>query len=463
MAEDGVRAISFYIFQQQGRFLTVCHARFMYNPDVVRDILFSARDPDHRMHKKPRLSETNALQMDVDDGPPFAGGPLSKQQKGPSIVVETLSETFLISPSSDIGTADKENAANGIEHQTNLARYNVALVKIHEQPPPDSPPAAPAPAPVPAPDADTDVPMSDAPSGSPDEIIKADIGPLSEAPAASSAPRPQTSSADAASTSDPASAISEAPPVPADGGGDRDAAGPGEGTTAIAKSGLGPGPEGENENGKEKMQEKGKEAADQLVASDAPQTLPPSSSPPVPIPSITEVPGPAPASGAETQQPAAPATDSEKPPATVDNGSVGDAAPKEGGAEGAMEEAKMAGSVLEKTGPAPDAQPVEATAATEPAPQTSIPEQKNEVMSKDTPAKSDVPKTVASVPRRAPAQRRIVKTLEILQRNVGREDMLFEADGISILSSQVENGMRKGWKIEARSWRWASDELAGSS
>lgn len=51
-------------------------------------------------------------------------------------------------------------------------------------------------------------------------------------------------------------------------------------------------------------------------------------------------------------------------------------------------------------------------------------------------------------------------TIEVLQRNLTPDDILFDADGISILSHEVENGMRKGWKIEARTWRWATDGLA---
>ncbi|KIP07126.1 hypothetical protein PHLGIDRAFT_19258 [Phlebiopsis gigantea 11061_1 CR5-6] len=49
--------------------------------------------------------------------------------------------------------------------------------------------------------------------------------------------------------------------------------------------------------------------------------------------------------------------------------------------------------------------------------------------------------------------------IEVLQRNLTPDDILFDVDGISILSHDVENGMRKGWKIEARTWRWATDGL----
>ena len=48
--------------------------------------------------------------------------------------------------------------------------------------------------------------------------------------------------------------------------------------------------------------------------------------------------------------------------------------------------------------------------------------------------------------------------LQVLQRNVGQDDIRFDPDGFTILTDQIEHGMRKGWKIEARSWRWMTGE-----
>lgn len=78
------------------------------------------------------------------------------------------------------------------------------------------------------------------------------------------------------------------------------------------------------------------------------------------------------------------------------------------------------------------------------------------------PASVPVSKPAVSAPPK-PQVEKFITTLEVLQRNVGQGDLLFDAEGISVLSSQVENGMRKGWKIEARSWRWATEDLAVSA
>ncbi|RPD57218.1 hypothetical protein L226DRAFT_536624 [Lentinus tigrinus ALCF2SS1-7] len=44
--------------------------------------------------------------------------------------------------------------------------------------------------------------------------------------------------------------------------------------------------------------------------------------------------------------------------------------------------------------------------------------------------------------------------IQILHRDLGEENFEFLPDGINVLSSEVVNGMRKGWKLEARQWKW---------
>lgn len=45
--------------------------------------------------------------------------------------------------------------------------------------------------------------------------------------------------------------------------------------------------------------------------------------------------------------------------------------------------------------------------------------------------------------------------LQVLQRDLTAEQFIFELDGIGVVSNEVENGARKGWKMEVRSWRLA--------
>ncbi|PIL30430.1 hypothetical protein GSI_07617 [Ganoderma sinense ZZ0214-1] len=44
--------------------------------------------------------------------------------------------------------------------------------------------------------------------------------------------------------------------------------------------------------------------------------------------------------------------------------------------------------------------------------------------------------------------------IQILHRDLGEENFEFALDGISVVSGEVVNGMRKGWKLEARQWKW---------
>ncbi|KAI0791941.1 hypothetical protein C8Q75DRAFT_610481 [Abortiporus biennis] len=46
-------------------------------------------------------------------------------------------------------------------------------------------------------------------------------------------------------------------------------------------------------------------------------------------------------------------------------------------------------------------------------------------------------------------------TLQVLQRDLLEDNLDFADDGVSVLSSEVENGMRRGWKIEVKCWRFA--------
>ena len=45
--------------------------------------------------------------------------------------------------------------------------------------------------------------------------------------------------------------------------------------------------------------------------------------------------------------------------------------------------------------------------------------------------------------------------LQVLQRDLVAEQFVFDEDGVGIVGNDVENGARKGWKIEVRSWRLA--------
>ncbi|GJE93875.1 hypothetical protein PsYK624_100400 [Phanerochaete sordida] len=325
---------------------------FKYNCEVVKRILFPAEEPPR---KKAKLSDANALQMDVDDEP----APASRvSHKGPSIVVETLAETFLIHPQEDSpGSEDKENADGGL-------RYTISLVHVTQPPPP-----------------------------SPEKAVDTESTP-DQATATQSAQH-----ADAAAE----------PSVPAS-----DEKGPAPATTEAAPK-----------------------EAEVFTNAQLPVESKPDEAPAAPDASSSD------------PAPAAIAGPNPEPPKTVD----GEAKSVDGAADAPKEgdeptkdqpvESDKAAPTESKATPA-ESQPPEAKPV-EPAKEQSAAAEEDVSMADATsePAPSKTPLT----------------TLEVLQRNAAQADLLFDDDGISVLSNQVENGMRKGWKLEARSWRWASAEL----
>ena len=56
--------------------------------------------------------------------------------------------------------------------------------------------------------------------------------------------------------------------------------------------------------------------------------------------------------------------------------------------------------------------------------------------------------------RELPDEARLPVEIQILHRDLGEENFEFALDGINVVSGEVVNGMRKGWKLEARQWKW---------
>jgi hypothetical protein len=390
--------------------LTVFYNRFKYAPRTVRDVLFPPPDPDHRSHKKSRTSEANALQMDIDGEDVQSPADPGSKRKGPSIVVETLSETFLISSEGNAGFEDKENTAH--EMQGPATKYTISLLKV-QLPTPD----------LPAPE--SDVAMHDEPtetSEAPDKPEpKTDDGkPVDVVPPADPVPRiteQVPAETEHVSASAPATEAQQA-------GDALNAAGPSQNVPAK------PGPTED-------------QPAERPVVFEAPQSV------------STEAPAPESVPEVEMRPPP-PASDTVK---ATDDGAPGDLAPKadtessEKVQQAAPAQEKASAAIL-NTG---DDQQDEATSVINSAPQGDVPEQRD--VGKDAPSQASASKGASSIPRQPRRERRVVKTVEVLQRNLCQDDLIFDADGISVLSNQIENGVRKGWKIEAKSWRWAIDEL----
>lgn len=45
-------------------------------------------------------------------------------------------------------------------------------------------------------------------------------------------------------------------------------------------------------------------------------------------------------------------------------------------------------------------------------------------------------------------------TIHVLQQGIGEDNLDFAEDGVNVLSDEVENGSRRGFKLEVKTWRW---------
>ncbi|THH21437.1 hypothetical protein EUX98_g8380, partial [Antrodiella citrinella] len=113
------------------------------------------------------------------------------------------------------------------------------------------------------------------------------------------------------------------------------------------------------------------------------------------------------------------------------------------------------------TPPAKDVEPVAATTT------SSLP-QDMEVVKTDPPALSPsavpadppVAEPVSSPPSTSTskAKAKAESTLQVLHRNLLPSDLDFLKDGVNVLGPKDEAGARKGWRMEAKTWRWCSSE-----
>ncbi|EKM50690.1 uncharacterized protein PHACADRAFT_264097 [Phanerochaete carnosa HHB-10118-sp] len=330
---------------------------FKYDSGVVKSTLFSV---DERPRKKAKLSDSNALQMDVDCESATASVEPALTKR-PSIIIETIAETFLIHPQDGFySIEDKENATSAADDSL---KYTISLVHISE--------------PLPT---------------SPKDAVASELASDKAATTKSSAQlqHPQQSEISRASSSGTKDSTASRP-------------------TAT-------------------------ESKDAEVAAQEPKGGPSESR-------QTSVPLSSPAAIA--------APSSEPSKATEDDSKVGSEVAGVLQVGGVPASDLSAGS--NKVAPAE----TKANSTESKLPEARIDEPAKE----QSAAVEEVPMTEASEIVPPSTEPKSVVTLEVLQRNVGQADLHFDADGISILSSQVDNGMRKGWKIEARTWRWATEEL----
>ena len=321
--------------------------------------------------------------MDVDGESVQSSSVSRTKQTGPSIVIETISETFLISAQANADADDKENMVNGALDHASLPRFTVSLVRTTTIiPDPLSPP---------------EVKMSDELAGM-SEQSKTDNSVHGDLPAS----QIEKNASPVAPTETPSI-------VKARGEGKNATTGPGERIVAEDASPI-----------------EGKPA--ESVSSDAPQST----------------------------------TGSDSAPKTKTHSAA--AEPKATGEEASQpisyqvaEPSKTLTAKHETSAPAPPAsEDSKPDIPVDPTLQLDAPRHKNST--NGVPAGLEATKVTSNVPRKS-TEKRVVKTLEVLQRNLGQDDITFDTEGINILSSHIENGLRKGWKMEAKSWRWASDEL----
>jgi len=75
---------------------------------------------------------------------------------------------------------------------------------------------------------------------------------------------------------------------------------------------------------------------------------------------------------------------------------------------------------------------------------------------KNTSADDPICSSVLAITEEPHSQSSPVPTLQILHRHLSPTDLDFSKDGVDILGPADETGARKGWRMEARTWRWCS-------
>ena len=86
-------------------------------------------------------------------------------------------------------------------------------------------------------------------------------------------------------------------------------------------------------------------------------------------------------------------------------------------------------------------------------------EKKDEPTGKESPSSIEVKELPAPLPATPPPKTEYLTKLQVLQRDILQEQFVFDNDGVGVVSDVVENGERKGWKMEVRSWRLAGEEV----
>ena len=81
---------------------------------------------------------------------------------------------------------------------------------------------------------------------------------------------------------------------------------------------------------------------------------------------------------------------------------------------------------------------------------------------KDTLANADAaPSEPSTAPKKS--KKTTSKTLKVLQKDITEGNLDFTEDGLNVLSRDVENGSRRGFKLEVKTWRWAGMDIIGES
>ncbi|KAJ3475515.1 hypothetical protein NLI96_g11787 [Meripilus lineatus] len=109
---------------------------YKYSPGALKNVLFPEDSSDEHLNKRRRVSPPDTNTMDVDEPAQSSTGANSssptetKPQR--SVIVETVSETFLISPQTESGSSEeeKDNAGDGeaVSPRSGGRRYMIALL-----------------------------------------------------------------------------------------------------------------------------------------------------------------------------------------------------------------------------------------------------------------------------------------------------------------------------------------------
>lgn len=371
--------------------------RFEYNPDSLRVVLFPTNSNKPRARSRTPVDNTDTA-MDIDDAPATTADPAPAETKPPSVFAHTRTETFLIYPQIALTSspADPSSSSSSSDSAEGSTVLRYTIAVVSR----------------------TQLSTGTSTSSQESEDTAASMAVDASAPATSS-PAPHSVSAGVPGPSEPA--------PPSDTSKSSEAAEPLKVPTS-----------------KEQSQSPDDGMADMSMS--------PSEAPKTPVKESSE----------KQEQPEGSAGEKISVEKVPDGKADENAKDEDKESTVRSEEATPTAEVKAATsegGVAEDVKKGEAEPEAAPVSTTSASTEKDGDKPTEQSSANEV-ESPATRPSPPPPKQEYLTTLQVLQRDLTPEQFVFDVDGVGVVSNDVEDGVRKGWKMEVRSWRLAGAEAS---